>query len=224
MNIKGLRIVKTGDDSGTLFVPELNEHYHSYKGAVRESMHVFIQAGLEEILKVKQNIKILEVGFGTGLNALLTLEHTFGYYELKILYTSLEKYPLDYDLINQLNYISDSDNTLNKLFFDIHHASWNTVTEITDQFTILKKEADLTQIKQLDNCDLVYFDAFAPEKQPEMWGESIFETIYEAMNKGGILVTYCAKGEVRRRMQRAGFSVERLPGPPGKREMIRARK
>ena len=224
MDIKGLKIVKTGDNSGTLFVPEINEHYHSYKGAVQESVHVFIKAGLEEILKTRKDIKILEVGFGTGLNTLLTLEYAITHPELNVLYTSLEKYPLDYKLIIQLNYTSDANNTVKKLFSDIHNAAWNKVSEIAQQFSILKLETDLTQIHRLESCDLVYFDAFAPEKQPEMWEESIFEIIYAAMNKGGILVTYCAKGEVRRRMQGVGFKVERLPGPPGKREMLRARK
>ncbi|MFB6342051.1 tRNA (5-methylaminomethyl-2-thiouridine)(34)-methyltransferase MnmD [Saccharicrinis sp. FJH62] len=224
MDIKELKIKKTEDGSATLFVPELNEHYHSYKGAVRESLHVFIQAGLEELSRARKNIRILEIGFGTGLNALLTLDYTFSDPELKVHYTTLEKYPLDLNLIIQLNYTAHSNNTIRELFSDIHQAPWNLVSEITDRFSILKLEADLTQEIDLENCDLVYFDAFAPEKQPEMWDEAIFETIYGAMNKGGILVTYCAKGEVRRRMQRAGFNVERLPGPPGKREMLRARK
>ncbi|MFB6318721.1 tRNA (5-methylaminomethyl-2-thiouridine)(34)-methyltransferase MnmD [Saccharicrinis sp. FJH54] len=222
MNTRELKIVQTGDNSGTLFVPELNEHYHSYKGAVRESLHVFIKNGLDEIQKKKEDIQILEVGFGTGLNALLSMEYVMKHPELTLRYTALEKYPLDYNLIIQLKYTENANNTVKELFSDIHRAPWNTVSDITERFSLLKMEVDLTGLSRMESCDLVYFDAFAPEKQPEMWEESIFKTMYEAMNVGGILVTYCAKGEVRRRLQRAGFTVERLPGPPGKREMLRA--
>lgn len=222
MDLTQLKIIKTGDSSSTLFVPELDEHYHSYKGAVQESQHVFIKNGLEEKANTQKNLSILEIGLGTGLNAYLTLKYILVNTEISINYTALEKYPLDFDLVKQLNYASDSNNKERKLFSDIHQASWNMEVSITERFRLMKKEADLTKTDAFQPFDLVYFDAFAPEKQPEMWDEEIFRRLFRFMNPEGILVTYCAKGEVRRRMKRSGFNVERLPGPPGKREMLRA--
>jgi len=178
-------IERTEDGSATLFVPELNEHYHSIKGARTESQHIFIDMGFKASTAFQP--RILEIGFGTGLNALLTLE-TAGEEKRVVHYTGIELYPLSWEEVDVLNY---SDNPL---FKKLH-------------------------------TSLVYFDAFAPEKQPEMWSEELFRNIYAGMNTDGILTTYCAKGVIRRLLQAVGFTVERLPGPPGgKREILRASK
>ena len=214
------RIVEqTADGSATLFIPEMDEHYHSVKGARTESQYIFIDMGLKAS-EVPQP-HILEIGFGTGLNALLTLEEAEREGR-QVQYTSIERYPLEWADVEALNY---SDNPL---FKKMHIALWEENTIISTNFTLRKVESDANAwIPSLEpgSIDIVYFDAFAPEKQPEMWTMPLFEQIYAAMRSGGILTTYCAKGVVRRMLQTAGFTVERLPGPPGgKREILRANK
>lgn len=221
-------IERTEDGSATLFVPELNEHYHSVKGARTESQHIFIDMGLKASTAIQPHI--LEIGFGTGLNALLTLE-TAEQEKRPVHYTSIELYPLSWEEVDILNYSN------NPLFKELHTASWNKDVNITPCFTLHKIKGDVNRVisdKQLAvigeppanySFDLVYFDAFAPEKQPELWSEELFRNIYSCMNYNGILTTYCAKGVIRRLLQAVGFTVERLPGPPGgKREILRAGK
>ena len=212
-------IEQTADGSATLFVPELNEHYHSVKGAHTESQHIFIDMGLNATAAVFPHV--LEVGFGTGLNALLTLENA-GKTQKKVHYTGIELYPLAWEEVDTLHY---SDNPL---FRELHAAPWETDIEVTPWFTLRKTQIDVANpaaILPAAGYDVVYFDAFAPEKQPEMWDESVFRRLFAAMSPNGILTTYCAKGVVRRLLQSIGFTVERLPGPPGgKREILRARK
>ncbi len=211
--------LKMSDDgSHTLFVPELNEHYHSVYGARTESMHVFIESGLNQIRA--KNIRILEIGFGTGLNVLLT---ALNRNDKTVEYHSIEKYPLNSELESLLQYSPNQDEQETILFREIHNSPWNNITEIAPGFTLLKWEADLLTANFISSYDLVYFDAFAPDIQPEMWSESVFKNIYNAMNEGGILTTYSAKGVVRRTLQKVGFTVERIPGPPHKREMLRCR-
>ncbi|WP_289055287.1 tRNA (5-methylaminomethyl-2-thiouridine)(34)-methyltransferase MnmD [Carboxylicivirga marina] len=205
----------SADGSHTLFVPELDEHYHSVNGAYNESMHVFIEPALLHCSKT--NINILEIGLGTGLNALLTATNTR---HKNILYHSLEKFPLETEAAQQLNFARN--NSEQAIFEKLHQLPWNSTERLTPQMSILKDENDLTSVQFTQQYDVVYFDAFAPEVQPEMWSEAIFQKIYDAMNIDGILTTYCAKGIVRRTMQAVGFTVERLPGPKGKREMLRA--
>lgn len=216
-------VVKTtADGSDTLFSIEMDESYHSVNGAAQESRHVFIEAGLRHINK--KSIKIFEVGFGTGLNAFITWGEARKH-NLQICYDAIEAFPVSKEIIKSLNY-KDFEPTLpSDAFQKLHDARWN-IQEILEEnrFSLLKMQGDFTCFNFEKKYDLVYFDAFAPDKQPEMWEESLFFRLYEAMNDNGILVTYCAKGEVRRRMQRAGFLVERIPGPPGKREMLRATK
>jgi tRNA U34 5-methylaminomethyl-2-thiouridine-forming methyltransferase MnmC len=212
----------TADGSGTLYVPALNEHYHSTNGAVQESMHVFIKAGLYQ-LKTR-NPAIFEIGFGTGLNTLLT------YLEMDrfehISYSAIEMFPVEWGKIDNLSYpgfLKLKENE--KIFFEkIHKSDWNDPQIIDPKFQFTKFNASMIEFQFNNEYDLIYFDAFAPAVQPELWEESVFQKIFVAMNQGGILVTYCAKGEVRRNLQHCGFVVERLPGPPGKREMIRATK
>ena len=214
------RIVEhTDDGSATLYVPELNEHYHSVKGAQTESQHIFIDMGLKYV--ETEHPRVLEIGFGTGLNAFLSLL-TANETGRKVHYTGLELYPLEWETIAELKYSDDP------LFERIHTAEWEVEAEISPNFTLLKKKTDFTKIHLADTrmeakIDVVYFDAFAPEKQPEMWTQELFDYLYTIMNPGGALTTYCAKGVIRRMLQAAGFVVERLPGPPGgKREILRA--
>ena len=207
-------IEKTDDGSTTLFVPELNEHYHSTKGARTESQHIFINMGLKASTATTPHI--LEIGFGTGLNAWLTLEEAEKSGR-NVYYTGLELYPLEWQLVEQLGYISANEQLMtgdnqcpaHELFKQLHTSPWEEDVPITPHFTLRKVQKDFNKL----------------EKQPEMWSQELFNRLYVLLNNGGILTTYCAKGVVRRMLQAAGFIVERLPGPPGgKREILRARK
>jgi tRNA U34 5-methylaminomethyl-2-thiouridine-forming methyltransferase MnmC len=212
----------TADGSHTLFIAGLDEHYHSVNGAVQESAHVFLHAGLHHC--EKDTVNILEVGFGTGLNAFLTLLDARNT-NRKIHYTGLELYPLPKSIIEKLNYPEKYSILDKALYTKLHDVEWNKEVEILPDFYLSKIECDFTRFgfTSLQTAfDLIYFDAFAPDKQPEMWTQKIFDSMYSVTVRGGILVTYCAKGAVRRMMQQAGYKTERLPGPPGKREMLRA--
>lgn len=208
----------TADGSHTLFIPEMNEHYHSVNGAAQESMHIFINAGLRSL--DKPVVRIMEVGFGTGLNALLSLRESVETGR-KIEYYSAELYPLGDDIVSKLNYGELLWSEGAHFFKELHSAPWNECVDITDSFTLCKIEGDIAKCDIPENIDLIYFDAFAPEKQPEMWNEEIYRRLASHTNDGGVIVTYCAKGDVRRGMQAAGFKMERLPGPPGKRHILR---
>ena len=215
----------TADGSHTLFVPLINEHYHSVFGAIQESRHIFINAGLNALPENLPAINILEIGFGTGLNALLTcLEKRDS--APCIRYLALERYPLPIEMTSQLNYpdrlqhVNASD-----IFLELHIAEWNKWAAITEMFVLFKLSMDIHDFTpEKEMFDLVYFDAFGPEVQPEMWTPEVFGKMYMALNRGGILVTYSCKGMVKRNLKGAGFSLEKLPGPPGKREMLRATK
>ena len=217
-----MELEKTADGSYTLYVPELDEHYHSVKGALTESQHIFIDMGLKH--STVPSPRILEIGLGTGLNCFLTLltaEET----ERHIHYTGIERYPLDMETISKLDYPSLIHKGHETDYFAIHQTPWEKDVELSPWFTLHKLEGDFTCYTFDKGYDIIYFDAFAPEKQPEMWEQSLFDKLYHVLNEGGILTTYCAKGVVRRMLQTAGFKVERLPGPPGgKREILRATK
>ena len=218
-HIQSSRVEVTADGSHTLFVPELDEHYHSVNGAIQESTHVFIRNGLLPLAE-KKELRVLEVGFGTGLNALLTLLHAEETGQ-KIWYTSLELHPIESEIAAALNYPAQLGGEEASTFFAaLHAAPWGEEVVITPCFTLLKRNVDFTVCDLTGRYDLIYFDAFAPEKQPAMWEQSLFDRIATSTNEGGILATYCAKGEVRRRLQHSGFNVNRLPGPPGKRQMM----
>ncbi|MDH6309124.1 tRNA U34 5-methylaminomethyl-2-thiouridine-forming methyltransferase MnmC [Dysgonomonas sp. PFB1-18] len=217
-------IILTADGSHTLFVPELDEHYHSVNGAIQESTHIFINIGLHQVQK--ETIRIFEVGFGTGLNAFLTLTDEYTK-EKTIHYTAIEAYPLPLEIITKLNYAEQYPTSGQLLFQGLHKAEWDKVVKITPYFRLKKLTGDLTSFDYNlieESVDIIYFDAFAPDKQPDMWTQDIFDRMYAITAPQGVLVTYCAKGSVRRMMQQAGYKVERLPGPPGKREMLRATK
>ena len=217
-----MKLEQTADGSYTLYVPELDEHYHSVKGALTESQHIFIDMGLKH--STVPSPRILEIGLGTGLNCFLTLltaEET----ERNIHYTGIERYPLDMETISKLDYPSLIHKGHETDYFAIHQTPWEKDVELSPWFTLHKLEGDFTCYTFDKGYDIIYFDAFAPEKQPEMWEQSLFDKLYHVLNEGGILTTYCAKGVVRRMLQTAGFKVERLPGPPGgKREILRATK
>ena len=213
------KLIITQDGSHTLYVPSLDEHYHSHFGAVTESNHIFINAGLGDIRS--GSVTILEIGFGTGLNALLTALYA-SEHRLKVHYTSLEKYPLDAAVVSKLNYGSFAGEGGRELFAAIHAAPWDTPTSITKWFTLDKKNADLTTGQPDGLFDLVFFDAFGPDKQPEMWSEEVMRKIAVVMHAGSVFVTYSAKGSLKRMLRALNMEVTLLPGPPGKRVFTRA--
>lgn len=209
----------TSDGSHTLYVPSLDEHYHSHFGAITESKHIFINAGLASLSADK--VSILEVGFGTGLNALLTALFA-GEHNVIVSYTSLEKYPLESSVVRQLNYGDLTGSNGPGLFEAIHKAPWGTATDITEWFSLNKILTDLTTDDPRGIYDLVYFDAFGPDKQPEMWTEEVISRIAAVTRSGSVFVSYSAKGSLKRMLRSFGFDVTLLPGPPGKRVMTRA--
>jgi len=211
-------IITTSDGSHTLYVPEINEHYHSVNGALQESLHIFIKNGFETT--TANHVNILEIGFGAGLNALLTAISAEKN-KREVFYTAIEKYPLPQTITDVLNYETLLD-VQHGLFRQIHNAPWNCYHTITQHFTIGKIAADATKIIPEGKYDIIYFDAFDPNKQPEMWTKEIFEKIYLFTSESGILLTYSAKGEVKRNLKSCGFSVAILPGPPGKRHIVKA--
>ncbi|WP_223653342.1 tRNA (5-methylaminomethyl-2-thiouridine)(34)-methyltransferase MnmD [Hymenobacter psoromatis] len=217
----------TADGSPTLYVPALDECYHSRHGARQESRHVFIEAGLKPLLAAgggrERPLQVLEVGLGTGLNALLTLEAAEAMGAL-ISYDGYETYPLPPEAVAALasqwaNY------PFLRVFKQIHAAPWSVVMEIDETLFLTKIQQPVQQADLgADFYDLIYFDAFAPEKQPELWTEAVFAKLYAAAAPGAVLVSYCAQGQFRRNLRAAGWRTEKLPGPPGKREMTRATK
>ncbi len=218
-----IRIITTADGSHSLHHAGLNETYHSVHGAIRESQYVFIRQGLVRWLELNNSkeIRILEVGFGTGLNALLTLLHSLQT-NVKVYYESWEANPLDSLFVQQLNYGEMLKGAA--WFGKINKAEWNEAGAITADFTLHKHHGDILRdtLNPSARFDLIYFDAFAPSKQPEMWTLEQIRKITDTLAPGGIWVTYCAKGQVKRDLVSLKFTVETLAGPPGKKEMIRA--
>lgn len=212
------QIVRTSDGSDTLYIAGIDEHYHSVHGAIRESEHIFINCGLDYCSS--DPVKIFEAGFGTGLNAVLTLIKSQG--KRKVFYTSIDNYPLSETTISRLNYPDIIPGGYRDLFTQIHKCKWDIVTKITENFSLLKIREDLTKWLASGEYDLIYFDAFGPDKQPEMWSDNIFRKISHITVPGGIFVTYSSKGDVKRNLTGNGFSVTLLPGPLGKRHIIRA--
>lgn len=213
----------TEDGSHTIYLPEMNEHYHSVYGAIQESRHIYIEQGLLQL--GKNEISILEVGFGTGLNAFLT----YGYSKsqgFRINYTTIEKYPLSEEEYRQLNYPDEVFPEHASVFNRLHQSDWNNWNELDLNFRILKLHADLltTEFDREQKFDLIYYDAFAPGKQPEMWDQQLLARLVAGLKADGLFLTYCAKGVVRRSLAEAGLTMERIPGPPGKKEILRGKK
>ena len=218
-------IITTADGSTTIHIADWNEQYHSKHGAIQEAKHVFIDAGLHTFLgrypKTTQ-LSILEIGFGTGLNALLTLNEA-QLCPIKVNYHGVEAYPVKEDELLSLNYSNIIPNS-QRDFDVIHDCKWDTAFNIHPNFQLKKRLQLFSDITDRDAFDIIYFDAFGPRVQPQLWTPEVFKVMHTALKMGGLLVTYSAKGSVRRAMSAVGFQVERLPGPPGKREMLRATK
>lgn len=213
--------IETEDGSTTLFVPGLNEHYHSVHGAIRESLHIFIKNGLDYYGQTEANI--LEAGFGTGLNAYLTLIHAHRN-NLKVTYHSFEKYPLSIEEAERLNYKQMIECATPSWFDQLHECPWEEDVAISPHFTLHKHKGDFSEADFNGEFDIVFFDAFNPDVQPRLWSEEILGKFGKALHPGGILTTYCVKGIVKQALRNIGFSLKRLPGPPGKREMLRGTK
>lgn len=238
-----VELIATQEGIHTLHHKSLNEHYHSLHGSLQESMHVFIENGLTSFQSQQQRkgeFKILEMGFGTGLNALLTYRENSSLHK-NIHYTTVEAFPLPMNIVKGLNYFEFIEPRLQPLFLKMHACNWfenvifnpadgfenisaSPVGRMGGVFTLYKIQADMLELKLDDSYDLVYYDAFSPTHQPELWTFEVLKKIYDACNEGALLVTYCAKGEVKRTLKNVGFKVEAIKGPKGKREMIRARK
>ncbi|MEL6304294.1 MAG: tRNA (5-methylaminomethyl-2-thiouridine)(34)-methyltransferase MnmD [Bacteroidota bacterium] len=218
------KIIVTADGSKTIQIEDWNEQYHSIHGAVQEAYHVFIKSGFWHVQTDEHPLRILEMGFGTGLNALITL-HEADKQGVSVAYVGIERYPVSLEEALQLEYpeilkVSSSEAVYRKM----HEISWETPHQLTPNFGLLKCQKDFFDVNQSSLFNLVYFDAFGARVQPEVWTVALFEKMYSALKSNGVLVTYSAKGSVRRALQEVGFVVERLPGPPGKREMLRATK
>lgn len=214
------KLFETADGSLTIQIPEWNEQYHSKHGALQEALHVFIKEGLlYKIQKGYTRISILEFGFGTGLNALLT--KLFAEKEqVHIDYTSIEAFPVPIEIIEKLNF-PEQLNRPSEEYLALHKSSWNTQHKISEYFSFTKKKMKFEEIDE-KNFHLIYFDAFGIRVQPELWTEDVFKKTYAALSPDGTLVTYAANGKARRALMKVGFHVEKIPGPPGKKEMMRA--
>ncbi|HOX83228.1 MAG TPA: tRNA (5-methylaminomethyl-2-thiouridine)(34)-methyltransferase MnmD [Chryseolinea sp.] len=221
--MSSVKIITTSDGSHSLFNEELNETYHSVHGAVQESNHVFIQSGLHYFIDAfkPKTIFILEIGFGTGLNALLTIKAAQQLPSLTFNYTTLEAFPLDEEVWSQLNYADDLK--LKDEFHSLHSVLWEVDNRILPNFQFQKQHIKLQEvIFRPSSFDIIFFDAFAPNKQPELWEIDALKKVTEALNTNGVFVTYCAKGQLKRDLKSLGLIVQTIPGPPGKKEMVRA--
>lgn len=219
------KIITTGDGSTTIHLVEWNEQYHSKHGAIQEAYHVFINKGLHFFCskQSQEKISILEIGFGTGLNALITAIESYNL-DRKISYVGVEAYPIAQEEMDQLNYAQLLPNSKDNLFRKLHSTPWEVESEITSNFSLKKQQMLFSEIKDKNAFDIIYFDAFGARVQPELWTAEMFQIINNALKPQGVLVTYSAKGSVKRAMLSVGLSVERLDGPPGKRHMLRATK
>ena len=209
----------TEDGSHTIFVDILDETYHSTHGALQESVHVFIKQGLHTTSKAA--LRILEIGFGTGLNALLTL-WSARQMNIEVHYHAVEKYPLHKAEYSKLNFEQFMDGVSKGTLNMMHKAEWDSSVRLSDRFTLFKEKADFRSMNPPGGFDLIYFDAFSPDKQPELWSKDVFSIIENSTCRDAVLVTYSSNGEVRRTLNECGFKVKKVPGPPGKIEMVRA--
>ncbi len=215
-------LFETEDGSHSLFSEQYGVSYHSKYGAIQETQHVFINAALRFKAVIQKEISILEIGFGTGLNAYMTLLESTKR-NLAIQYTAIEAYPISMEQATALNYSTLLNNKSSQAhFLQMHSSKWATPLTITEQFQFIKQQIKFEAIDFENQFDIIYFDAFAPNSQPELWEATVLGIMYKALKKEGVLVTYCAKGVVKRTLKAVGFQIEALKGPPGKREMTRA--
>ena len=216
-------IIITQDGSSSIYIPELDETYHSKFGAIQEAKHVFVKNGLD-LFENGSEISILEIGFGTGLNALITMLEAENR-NLKINYVGVEAYPIALDEILQLNYVKQLESPEKQVDFEKMHASnWEEEIAINSNFTLTKRKQSFEEISDENTFDLIYFDAFGFTVQPDLWNEAIFEIMFKSLKNRGILTTYACRTSIKKAMQHAGFQTLKLPGAPGKREMLRALK
>jgi len=218
------RIFETQDGSHSIFSEKYSVGYHSKYGAVQESRHVFMEAALHFKALLKKELAVLEIGFGTGLNAFMTYLEAKEL-QLTIRYVAVEAYPVSLKQAERLNYpnqLNAQDETAS--FLKMHCSDWETVVQMNNFFTFEKVKRHFETISYQNQFDIIYFDAFDPDAQPELWERKLLQKMYDALLPGGILVTYCAKGAVKRTLKAVGFEIESLKGPPGKREMTRASK
>jgi tRNA U34 5-methylaminomethyl-2-thiouridine-forming methyltransferase MnmC len=220
-------LIVTKDGSHSVAIPDLEVSYHSVFGAVQESLHVFIESGLKHWFNqhtTASRCVIFEMGFGTGLNALLSVIEAERL-QRRLIYEAVEAFPLEDSITQKLNYCEAlQEASWQPVFESLHSDEWNKTQEITDFFSFKKIHAPLVDYTPTEPIDIIFYDAFAPAAQPELWTKEVFENMLNMLAPDGMLVTYCSKGDVRRALLAAGFSVEKIPGPPGKREMIRARR
>jgi tRNA U34 5-methylaminomethyl-2-thiouridine-forming methyltransferase MnmC len=215
-------IIITDDGSTTIRIPDWDENYHSTHGAIQEAKHVFIKNGLD-LFQNQDSISILEIGFGTGLNAFITFLETLN--KDKVNYVGVEAYPISSEEITQMNYVSELDAKMYQEVFDkMHSCNWENQEIIAKNFLLSKRKQFFQDIEDKNQFDLIYFDAFGFPLQPELWSETIFKKMYEALLPKGTLVTYACRSSIKNAMLSVGFSIEKLPGAPGKREMLRATK
>ena len=215
-------IIITDDGSTTIRIPDWDENYHSTHGAIQEAKHVFIKNGLD-LFQNQDAISILEIGFGTGLNAFITFLETIN--KEKVNYVGVEAYPISQEEIAQMNYVSELDSEMYQEIFDkMHSCDWENQQTITENFLLTKRKLFFQDIEDKNQFDLIYFDAFGFPLQPELWSEVIFKKMYDALLPKGTLVTYACRSSIKNAMVSVGFSIEKLPGAPGKREMLRATK
>ena len=215
-------IIQTLDGSTTIHLKEWDECYHSKHGAIQEAQHVFIKNGLS--LFPNQSVSILEIGFGTGLNAFISFLES-QHLNRQIHYVGVEAYPVNATEVLAMNYVDELKASSKKEVFDkMHESNWNEKIELTTDFELTKRKQLFDDIDDIEQFDLIYFDAFGYRVQPELWSTAIFQKMFAALRPGGKLVTYAARGVVKRSMLEVGFTVEKLPGPPGKREMLRGKK
>jgi len=220
-----ITLVITDDHSHTVFNSEINEHYHSTHGAIQESSHIFIDSGFNKVKTISNSINILEVGMGSGLNVLLSFVESVKQ-SVKVNYIAIEPLPLSYEIFSNLNYVDLlGENHLHQVFNNIHDKTWDIPYFLSDNFILNKIKSKIQDVQLSENVfDLIYFDAFSPQIEPELWTEHIFKILYNSLKNNGILITYSAKGDVKRALKQSGFSIEIIDGPPGKRHITRARK
>ena len=220
------RVIPTADGSASVYAPRFDASYHSTHGALQESRHVFVQAGLAYVAQGQGRVSILECGFGTGLNLLASLAYALEA-DLRLDYTGIEAFPLPPDLLAATDYgrlapLAPLVGLSPKLLTDVHAAPWPSDLALGALGVLRKRKRRIETLDEHRAFDLVYYDAFAPRAQPELWTPEVFARLYRALRPGGALVTYCVQGQVRRDLESVGFDVVKLPGPPGKREMTRA--
>lgn len=212
------KIIKTDDGSTTIQLTDWGECYHSTHGAIQEAYHVFIKNGLS--LLEEKSVSVLEMGFGTGLNAFITFLEA-NKKDLSINYVGVEAYPISKEEIEDMNYVDQLNaEKFKEAFLLMHNSEWGKETDISENFTLTKRKQFFQDIDDVNQFDIVYFDAFGYPFQPELWSVDVFIKMFKSIKEKGILVTYAARGVVKRAMKEAGFEVKKVPGPPGKREMF----